>query len=236
MTVLALVAGVVAAAGPCEAPVATYVEAVRARGELDAYLCLAELDAAGSELQSAIAAAASEPPPAPAPVEGPVVDASASVERARADRERAALSRALAIHLAVRLDRALTAEEVRALHPADRRLLRDAVHARRGRRTPAPDHEKVFLQLGWYRPDESYTNARLTALDRDNIALIDDPPPPPEPPGPEPAMAALAEVPGAEAGEDGCACSAGGRGPAGFSALGAMAAGSRRRKGRPGPR
>ena len=151
-------------AATCPADTEVYIAAVRERDDAAAVRCLVEQDEAGGALLAAAAA--------------PGVGA----ER---------LSRALALHLMPRLDRALTGEEVRALQAADRRLLRDAVYARRGRATPAPDHEAVFAMQDWYAPQTNYTNGRLREIDRTNLATIDHPP---EPPPPEPAAAAMAEA------------------------------------------
>jgi len=135
----------------CEAPLSVYIEEVQTSGSELAYLCLADRDDAGKALLDAIAAMKSD---------------AVGEER---------VTRALAVHLLHRLDRPITGDEARALSPADRRFLADGVYARRGRRSPAPEHERVFEKFPWYQPDAGYTNARLTPEDRANIAVLDDP-------------------------------------------------------------
>jgi hypothetical protein len=63
------------------------------------------------------------------------------------------------------------------LAPADLRFLADGVRARRGRKSPVPEHEAVFKQFDWYRPVENYTDGRLKPGDREQIALLDRPVP-----------------------------------------------------------
>jgi hypothetical protein len=136
----------------CEAPLSVYIEEVQTSGSELAYLCLADRDDAGKALLDALAAMKSD---------------AVGDER---------VSRALAVHLLHRLNRPITGAEARALSPADRRFLADGVYARRGRRSPALEHERVFEKFPWYQPDAGYTNARLTPEDRANIEILDDPP------------------------------------------------------------
>ena len=56
--------------------------------------------------------------------------------------------------------------------------LADALHAQHGRETPSADHAMVFKNFAWYQPDPTYTDARLTDLDRANLEMVNDPPPP----------------------------------------------------------
>lgn len=158
--------GSVARAAPpaCSGTPADWIQALTEGPDLTAYMCLGYVDDAHDPLL----ARATEPPTDP------------NVARR--------ISRALAVHLMLRLDRALTPEEVRPLNGADRRLLRDAVYARRGRRTPSAAHAEVFARFDWYQPDDEFDNSRLTDLDRANIAMIDHPPDPP------PAQASAAEA------------------------------------------
>ena len=61
----------------------------------------------------------------------------------------------------------------------------------------------------WYQPDERYNNGRLTQLDRENIATVDDPPEPKPEIVAEPAASALpnpAPDPAAQV-ETWCGCS-----------------------------
>lgn len=193
---LSLGLALAAPAAPCGS-VADDIEAVRTQGREEAYRCLAGADPAGPALVAWLA----DPP----------------VEGAGAER----VQRALALHVLHRLDLPADVPALRLLSAADRRLLRDAVHARRGRRSPSAAHDRVFAQFDWYAPDAGYTNARLTGLDRENLALIDDPPAPAPPvPDTEPAAAAVANAapPAAAQVDAWCGCGAG-VGGAGSAAL-----------------
>lgn len=141
----------VAAAFACD-PIAA-VATLRTTGDRDAYLCVSGAEVARDPLVAAIVA---EP-------------------------DNTRLTRALALWIIERAEQPFDADLVRRLNPADRRLLADAVRARRGRKTPVADHAKVFEQFAWYQPRETYTDSRLTAQDRANIGLADDPPPPKPP-------------------------------------------------------
>jgi hypothetical protein len=137
---------------------------LRREADENAYVCLAQSDEARDPLVLAIAA----------------------------DPGQVRLTRALALWLLERSDAPMDADLVRSLSADDRRFLADGIRARRGRRSPASGHDRVFARFDWYQPDENWTPARLTAVDRDNIALCDRPPP-----------VAPAEV------EQGCGCSRG---------------------------
>jgi MYXO-CTERM domain-containing protein len=170
-----------AAAESCSEPLEVYLSAVQAEGEPGSYLCLIDRDDAGAVL----------------------------LEQATAG-ENPRIRRALAVHWIHRLDAPLPPEVVRALSASDRRLMADAVHARRGRKSPVPEHDAVFAQFDWYRPDEHFTNRLLTELDRANLSTINNPPPEPEP-EPEPTAAdAIAEVAATPVTERGCGCVTGG--------------------------
>lgn len=192
MLALALTLGVALAAPDASCgPAESSIEAVRTQGREAAYRCLAADDDASA----------------------PLVAWLSDGERDRAGEER--VQRALALHVMTRLGQPVHLPSLRLLSAADRRLLRDAVHARRGRSSPSSEHERVFLKFDWYSPDPAFTNARLTVLDRENLALIDDPPEPAPPPAPagatEPASAAVVnEAPPASAQvESWCGCAAG---------------------------
>ncbi len=103
------------------------------------------------------------------------------IARAAEAEESARLTRALAVWRLQRLDHEIPDPEARAYGPADRRLLQDGVKAHRGRRSPAPDHLEVLEGQSWYQPDDRYTDARLTPVDRHNLAVLTDPPAPPPP-------------------------------------------------------
>lgn len=201
--------GLALAAEPrnCAAPLSVYIEEVQTAGTELAYLCLADRDDAGPALIEALSK---------------VTDATVGEER---------VSRALAIHLLQRLDRPLTGDAVRALAPADRRFLSDGVHARRGRRSPAPEHERVFAKFPWYQPDPGFTNARLSAEDRANIAMLDDPPRKPQAPRSPSAADAVAEAQQAQSTAEVSPCACSGPGVASLlpALVGFLALGRRRR-------
>ncbi|MDP2309528.1 MAG: hypothetical protein Q8P18_26130 [Pseudomonadota bacterium] len=112
----------------------------------------------------------------------------------RSGRSDGRLTRALALWLLERTDRAMDPDLLARLAPADRRLLADGIRARRGRASPSPEHAAVFGQLSWYAPTPGYTDARLRPIDRANLALVDPAvrllPPPDEEEGDEEAPAA----------------------------------------------
>ncbi len=197
-----------AQATDCGAPLDALLDEVLTHHREAAYLCLAERDEAGAFLVDQVdsrAAAGGEAEPM--------------------------LTRALAIHLLQRLDREITAEESRALAGADRRFLRDGIHARRGRQSPIPMNDKVFRKFAWYQPDRGYSPKRLSALDQANLAMIDRPPAPPAA-AEAGAAAAMAEAAGAEtdAASTGCGGAAAGAGSTGLWVALAGAIGLRRRR------
>jgi hypothetical protein len=154
-----------------------HITALSSSQRRSAYGCLAELDEAGPVLLERVTQS-----PAPS----------------------SALTRALAVHWMQRLDQPFPHEVARAIPASDRRLLSDAVRARRGRASPAPEHAEVFEQFAWYAPNPRYTDGRLTTLDRENIAVLSSPPEPPKPPEEEPAAAAIASAAATPATERGC--------------------------------
>jgi len=70
------------------------------------------------------------------------------------------------------LDRVLSVGELRQLSLRDLRLLRNTIYARRGRPFKSKVLQAHFSAMSWYRKDEAYTDARLTANDKRNIDLI----------------------------------------------------------------
>ena len=193
----------------CEGDIGGFVVQVQETGQRAAYDCLVARDDARPVLLARLAE--------------PGFDQSKGAER---------VSRALAVHLAARLDRPLLAEEARALPAPDRRLLRDAVYARRGRLSPAPEHDAVFRLFDWYQPDPSFTNAQLTELDRANLEMIDHPPPPVPPPSAPSAADAVAETAqAAPVSTADCSCAASpAPGPTALGLLGLGLLGWRRRR------
>lgn len=185
---------------------AELIEKIRIAEDKDAWLCLSRDDEGGPSLLAALAAG------------GPGGDR---------------LTRGLALWSMARLDQRISDEEARALSPADRRLLRDAIQARRGRASPAPDHAAIFAWFSWYKPDSHYTVARLSELDQQNMALLDKPPPkpPPTPPAAEAMKEAAAELPAAQPEEGVCGCASVGGATGGLGALLIVAVAAARRRG-----
>ncbi len=70
------------------------------------------------------------------------------------------------------LDRLLKLKELDDLSGRDLKLLRNTVFARRGRAFVTPMLKAHFATVGWYHPDDAYTDARLTAVDKKNVQLI----------------------------------------------------------------
>ena len=200
-----LVAATLATAAPsCEpADHPAWIEAVRTRGDETSYLCLAADNDSHAPLLAAV---------------------EASPDPTAAGHRR--IQRALAIHVMQRLDRPVSVDAIRAVNAADRRLLRDAVHARRGRQSPVPEHASVFEKFDWYQPNRRFTNRSLTPLDRDNLQIIDKPPrPEPTRTTDAPALDAVPAPAGdtprpADTGST-CGCAAG-SGPTGLVWLGSL--------------
>ncbi len=140
------------------------VAKVREGGEKDAYLCLVR------EGGGAAAAAA-----------------------AIGDGEEPRLRRAIALWLLERYDIPFDPALVALLNPADVRLLADGIKARRGRKSPVPEHEAVFAQFDWYKPLATYTDGRLRPVDRANLDALARPPVEPEAAPAEPAALAFAK-------------------------------------------
>lgn len=175
----------------CQDTPSQWLETLRQGANADAYLCLAGSDDAAATLLQAASA---------------IDPAATGADQNVAHR----ITRALALHIILRLDRPVSAQQSRALNSADRRLVSDAVRARRGRRTPSADHAAVFEQFEWYQPNDHYNNGQLTELDRANIAMIDHPPAAPQPQ--KAASAADGVAQGASSGElprGVCGCVAG---------------------------
>lgn len=154
--------------------VAAAVDTLKASGKRDAYDCVRQADDAKTPLLDAIIA----------------------------DPSNVRITRAMALWLLQRADTAWDPTIVTRLPADDRRLLADGVRAHRGRRTPAPDHARVFEQLDWYHPVDAYNDAKLTPTDRANIALADKPPPLPTAPAAEPVAAAAPPARGCGCGGD----------------------------------
>ena len=151
----------------CDGPPEIFLADVAERGDQDSYLCLITQDRFHDALVAAIAATPPED-----------------------DRARPRYTRALALALANHSTEPWKASEVRQLAPSDRRLLADAVKARRGRRSASDENDAIFRRQPWYRVSEAYSDNVLTPVELDNIAMANSPPPetPPDPPAAAPVM------------------------------------------------
>lgn len=194
-----------AEATPCDEGLDSAILTLRLTGDRAAYECLAADDDAQGALIRAMA------------------------EEGARNPER--VSRGLALWRLHRLDQEVPPEEARAYLAVDRRLLADGIRAWRGRESPSPEHVLVFEQLDWYKPTPQYVEARLTEMDKANLAVINDPPKPAPPPEPEGAAAAMpGEIPPPQpAASGGCGCAVGG-GAGGWMGLLALALVGRRRE------
>ncbi len=130
---------------------AAAIDAVRAAGQKEAYLCVVESDQGAPLAAEAIAATGDEEP---------------------------RLRRAVALWLLQRYDAPFDPSLVVLLNAGDKRLLADGIKARRGRRSPVPEHDAVFSQFDWYKPLAGYTDGRLRDVDLANLQAINRPPPP----------------------------------------------------------
>lgn len=70
------------------------------------------------------------------------------------------------------LDKVLTVEQLSNFSRRDLRLLRNMVYARRGRVFKSPVLQEFFLRTEWYQADETYSESKLTDIDRRNIKII----------------------------------------------------------------
>ena len=70
------------------------------------------------------------------------------------------------------LDALLDLHQLDNLSRRDLRLLRNTIYARRGRPFRSDVLTDYFDGMAWYRADEGYTDARLTAVDKTNIRLV----------------------------------------------------------------
>lgn len=147
------------AADPCD--LAASVTLLQSSGNKDAYLCVAEAEGGAAALCAALDG-----------LTGPT-DTLADA--------RARYTRALTLWLIDHVDTTWDPAWVRRLSADDRRLLADGVYARRGRASPAPAHDQIFTNFAWYQPKPNYTDGRLSAADREKIAMADKPPPAPAP-------------------------------------------------------
>ncbi|WAS98334.1 YARHG domain-containing protein [Nannocystis punicea] len=70
------------------------------------------------------------------------------------------------------LDALLSANQLATLSLRDLRMLRNTIYARRGRPFRSVLLQEYFGAMEWYTPDEEYTDAKLTPIDRKNVRLV----------------------------------------------------------------
>ncbi len=140
--ILLLVATIGLAEVPCDIRIA--MDDVRERGKREAYDCLMAQDEAGTKLVVELLHYPSDP----------------------------RLSRALTLWMLPRADKPFDPVHVAKLSADDKRLLVDGIRARRGRKSPVPQHEGVFRQFDWYKPVATFTDGRLQPGDKEQIALL----------------------------------------------------------------
>jgi hypothetical protein len=70
------------------------------------------------------------------------------------------------------LDKQLTIDQLKDFSRRDLRMLRNLIYARRGRPFHSDLLQSYFQAVDWYKPDPTYTDARLTALDKRNINIV----------------------------------------------------------------
>lgn len=147
MIAILFAVSIAAAQEPCNLDEA--IVSVRDQGTFEGYMCLANAE------------------------EGPARITAALLETPAQPR----LSRALAVWMLQRADRELDPLLIEQLSAADRRFLADGIRARRGRKSPVPEHDKAFAQFDWYAPVATYTDGRLKPGDKEKIAALDKPRP-----------------------------------------------------------
>ena len=70
------------------------------------------------------------------------------------------------------LDQLLSLSQLDDFSPRDLKLLRNTIFARRGRPFVTPMLKAHFATVGWYTADPKYSDSRLTAVDKKNVALV----------------------------------------------------------------
>ncbi|MBZ5709104.1 YARHG domain-containing protein [Nannocystis pusilla] len=70
------------------------------------------------------------------------------------------------------LDALLAANQLATLSLRDLRMLRNTIYARRGRPFRSVLLQEYFGGMDWYEADDAFTDAKLTAVDRKNIRLV----------------------------------------------------------------
>lgn len=66
----------------------------------------------------------------------------------------------------------LTVDQIDDMSRRDLRLLRNSIYARHGRPFKSPVLQQYFAEKHWYQPNEAFTEAMLTEVDKRNIKLV----------------------------------------------------------------
>ena len=72
----------------------------------------------------------------------------------------------------LKLERPLVESDLEGFSKAALRIWRNAVYARRGRTFQSEDLQALFNEYVWYKPDEEYSDEKLSEIDWANIQLI----------------------------------------------------------------
>ena len=73
-----------------------------------------------------------------------------------------------------KLERPLLPADLEGFSKPALRIWRNAVYARHGRTFKSEDLQALFNEYAWYKPDNEYTDDKLTDIDRANIKLIQE--------------------------------------------------------------
>ena len=73
-----------------------------------------------------------------------------------------------------KLERSLLPSDLEGFSKPALRIWRNAVYARHGRTFKSEDLQALFNEYAWYKPDENYSDEKLTDIDKANIKLIQE--------------------------------------------------------------
>ena len=71
-------------------------------------------------------------------------------------------------------DRVVTPAELAGWSKAELRVMRNEVFARHGRIFQSADLQDYFSKKAWYRENASYSDDLLTAVDKENVRIIQE--------------------------------------------------------------
>ena len=73
-----------------------------------------------------------------------------------------------------KLERHLLPSDLEGFSKPALRIWRNAIYARHGRTFKSEDLQALFNEYAWYKPDENYSDEKLTDIDKANIKLIQE--------------------------------------------------------------